>query len=114
MAALLLSSSMACAALLGGPPTPYPTGVYDASTANAYYGRRPMDTVARGLQIALRSSGFIGGLLTDKLSGEEDRDEERGRELTSLLVELGPAFIKIGQRCDTGFQTRARCASPDD
>ena len=85
-------------ALLGGPPTPYPTGVYSATDAGAYYLRRPAEVGARALEIGLRSSGFLSGLLIDKLSGEgASREDERAAALTELIVELGPTFIKIGQ-----------------
>ena len=93
----LLSSA---ALLPGGPPTPYPTGSYDASTARAYFGRRPVEVAARSLQILGTSAGFASKLLMDVLSGDGldgPNADERGRELTQLLVKLGPAFIKIGQ-----------------
>lgn len=96
----LLTTLLAFPALLGGPAAPYPTGAYDASSARAYYGRRPLDVAARALEIGSKSAGFAGKLLADVLSGEgiEGRNaDERGKELTSLLVQLGPAFIKIGQ-----------------
>lgn len=86
--------------MLGGPTTPYPAGVYDSATARDYYGRRPRDVFTRALEIGWCSAGFAGKLLADVLSGEglEGKNADaRGKELTSLLVELGPAFIKIGQ-----------------
>jgi hypothetical protein len=86
--------------MLGGPATPYPSGVYDSAAARDYYGRRPKEVFTRALEITWCSAAFAGKLLVDVLSGEglEGKNADaRGKELTSLLVELGPAFIKIGQ-----------------
>ena len=92
--------SLSVAALLGGPSTPYPNGVYDAASAQVYFGRRPLAVAGRALEIGFRASSFAGALLSDTLSGDGmngPRADERGQALTNLLVELGPAFIKIGQ-----------------
>ena len=101
LASTLLWCYPMCAALsFGGPPTPYPNGIYDPASANAYYGRRPLLVAGRALEIGWKSASFAGALLSDSLSGEGRSGlhaDERGRALTSLLVELGPAFIKIGQ-----------------
>ena len=97
---MLLTTLLPFTALLGGPSTPYPTGAYDSSSARAFYGRRPLSVAARALEIGWRSSGFASKLLADVISSEGlvgRNADERGKELTSLLVELGPAFIKIGQ-----------------
>ena len=97
---LLLVPLLTSAAFLGGPPTPYPTGSYDAASARGYFLRRPLRLASRAVEIGFKSASFAGALLSDALSGEEldgPRADERGEALTDLLVELGPAFIKIGQ-----------------
>jgi predicted unusual protein kinase regulating ubiquinone biosynthesis (AarF/ABC1/UbiB family) len=89
-----------CTALVGGPATPYPGGVYDSESARAYFSRRPLSLTTRALEIGWRSASFGGTLLQDVLSGDGldgPRAAARGRALTDLLVELGPAFIKLGQ-----------------
>ena len=97
---LLLAPLLTSAAFLGGPPTPYPTGSYDAASARGYFLRRPLRLASRAVEIGFKSASFAGALLSDALSGDEldgPRADERGEALTDLLVELGPAFIKIGQ-----------------
>ena len=99
-ALLLLLPLSSSAALLGGPLTPYPTGSYDAASARGYFLRRPLQLASRAVEIGVKSASFAGALLSDALSGESldgPRGEERGIALTNLLVDLGPAFIKIGQ-----------------
>ena len=97
---LLLLPLLGHAALLGGPATPYPTGSYDSASARGYFLRRPLRLASRAVEIGFKSASFAGALLSDALSGDEidgPRAEERGVALTNLLVDLGPAFIKIGQ-----------------
>ena len=91
--ATLLWTLVPCAALVGGP---YPRGVYDASAARAYFGRRPLVVASRAAEIAVRSAGFAATLLGDALAGAEldgDRADARGRALTDLLVELGQCHV---------------------
>jgi predicted unusual protein kinase regulating ubiquinone biosynthesis (AarF/ABC1/UbiB family) len=80
---------------------PYPTGAYDAVAARAFFARQPLRVASRAVEISLRGASFGIALLGDKLSGESfeggDRALERGRQLTKLLTDLGPAFIKLGQ-----------------
>jgi hypothetical protein len=76
------------------PGSPYPMNKYDAESARRYFARRPMQVLARGLEIAIRSTQFALSVLLDREGG---RDEERGRELAVLLTTLGPTFIKVGQ-----------------
>ena len=100
---LLLSLPALChAALLGGggPTTPYPEGTYSAASAKAYFSRRPLAVASRALEIGAKSASFAGALLRDALAGDAfdgPQAQKRGLALTDLLVELGPAFIKIGQ-----------------
>ena len=97
----LLPALCTSAALIGsGPATPYPSNSYDAPSARAYFARRPLDVITRAAQIGWKASGFASTLIGDALSGDGldgPKADERGVALTNLLVELGPAFIKIGQ-----------------
>jgi predicted unusual protein kinase regulating ubiquinone biosynthesis (AarF/ABC1/UbiB family) len=87
---------LSSAALVG----PYPSHAYDAASARAYFSRKPFQVLSRVVQIGAKSAGFASALAGDAISGEGldgPRADERGVALTNLLVELGPAFIKIGQ-----------------
>ena len=100
MVVLGIAPALCCAALVGGPTTPYPSGSYDAASARGYFLRRPWEVAFRAAQIGWKSFSFAGALVGDALAGDKldgPRAEERGEALTDLLVSLGPAFIKIGQ-----------------
>ncbi|KAH8096276.1 hypothetical protein JL720_3637 [Aureococcus anophagefferens] len=58
MRRLIVALLVAVAWSFGGPAKPYPTGAYDASSARAYFGRRPLRVAARSLEILWRSAGF--------------------------------------------------------
>jgi len=83
------------------PGRPYPSLKYDPTSAATYFKTRPFQVVNRALTIAFRSFAFGIKLLVDKFVGGEqvwiDNQEQRGIELSQLLTELGPTFIKIGQ-----------------
>jgi hypothetical protein len=49
------------------PAQPYPTGKYDPVTARQYFDQRPLQVVARGLQIAVLSLQFGVEILRDKI-----------------------------------------------
>lgn len=94
----MLHLALCVTAFTGGGP--YPSGSYDAAAARAYFTRRPLHVAGRALEIGVKASRFAGALAGDVLFGDgvDGRNaEERGQALTELLVELGPAFIKIGQ-----------------
>lgn len=83
-----------------GPPpsSPYPLGRYDPNIARAYFDQRPLEVIARAVEIAVKSTTFGLALLKDIANKEWEKNEEkRGLELAQLLTELGPTFIKIGQ-----------------
>jgi hypothetical protein len=77
------------------PSVPYPSGTYDPLTAQAYFEKRPLQVVGRGLSILVQSLQFGASLLRDKINNQLEVNEfQRGKELAMLLTSLGPTFIK--------------------
>ena len=78
--------------------TPYPSGVYDKDTAAEYFKERPVLFFSRGAQIAMAALGFGVSVGLDLLMNKYDENEgKRADQATTILTELGPTFIKIGQ-----------------
>eukprot|EP00962_Isochrysis_galbana_P012878 scaffold3654_cov115-Isochrysis_galbana.AAC.3 len=79
---------------------PYPDGKYDSEAARQYFAWRPVEVVARTVELAIRSGGFAMALLSDWLAGPETlrvNGDARALELARVLTMLGPTFIKAGQ-----------------
>lgn len=78
---------------------PYPRGNYDPVQAKAFYSRHPLLVIQRAAQVFRLSNGFLGGILWDKyiLRDEERNRAQRAEELLTLVTNLGPTAIKIGQ-----------------
>lgn len=106
-AALLLASAFVTYTALSSvlqmgklppPSKPYPLETYDPLAARAYFDERPFAVIQRGLQVATTSLSFGVGLLQDYANNKlEENSDERALALATLLSELGPSFIKIGQ-----------------
>jgi hypothetical protein len=80
------------------PSNPYPTGVYDPLSSQIYFDARPWQVLQRAAFVAVKSLGFALDLLRDRLTQKWQHNmERRGMQLASLLTQLGPTFIKIGQ-----------------
>jgi len=78
--------------------SPYPNQRYDADAAREYFDPRVLQVLSRSLYIFAQSAKFGINLLLDKLGDKiVDNEEQRGRELATLLSKLGPTFIKVGQ-----------------
>ena len=95
-----MRSLSASAALLGGPPTPYPKAAYDPQAAAEYFARRPALVAERAAEIIGKSAGFAGALISDAIAGkrfEGPHAAGRAQTLVQLISDLGPTFIKIGQ-----------------
>ena len=96
---LLLVPLLTSAAFLGGPPTPYPTGSYDAASARGYFLRRPLRLASRAVEIGFKSASFAGALLSDALSGDE-LDGPRADERGEARFERGEANVPTTQSTD--------------
>ena len=76
--------------------------VYNPEAIASFYRRRPFQILFRLISIAWISSGFLFGLLWDKLTGRQKANEfKRAVGLRNMLTDLGPAYIKIGQALST-------------
>lgn len=75
---------------------------YDPGVIAAYYKRRPLIVLGRGLTILLTLLTFGLGLWWDRVRGRTERNHgRRASELCNLLTDLGPGSIKIGQALST-------------
>ena len=71
---------------------------YDPEVIAEYWGRRPVALVSRVIQLLGIAGGFLGGLVTDYLTGSiETNQVNRAIELRNIMTSLGPAYIKLGQ-----------------
>ena len=82
------------------PTSPYESGSYDPAGAKLYFESKPFDVSVRQLEILLASLSFGFALLSDYFKGtlrEPETEAMRGKQVTGLLADLGPTFIKVGQ-----------------
>ena len=77
---------------------------YDPETISKIYQKNPKRLLKRLWQTLIPIFAYIFSVGWDKLTGQlkEERNARlRAKELTNLLVELGPAFVKAGQALST-------------
>jgi len=77
---------------------------YDPDTISKIYKKNPKRHLKRLWQTLIPIFAYIFSVGWDKLTGRlknETQTRFRARELTNLLVELGPAFVKAGQALST-------------
>ena len=77
---------------------------YDPNTIAKIYKKNPKRLLKRLWQTLIPIFAYIFSVGWDKLTGRLKNEEQarfRARELTNLLVELGPAFVKAGQALST-------------
>mgnify|MGYP001369415539 CR=1 FL=1 len=77
---------------------------YDPETISKIYQKNPKRLLKRLWQTLIPIFAYIFSVGWDKLTGklkEERNARLRAKELTNLLVELGPAFVKAGQALST-------------
>ena len=73
-------------------------GRYDPQAADAYFGRRPIQTLRRGAEIAGRAAGLGASILLDVATDSvKENEKERATAVVDALVSLGPTFVKVGQ-----------------
>lgn len=73
---------------------------YNPTLAAEYFSTRPLQVFNRGVEIGAIASFFAIGLLSDLISGkltDAKQEEKRADQLTKVLTDLGPTFIKVGQ-----------------
>ena len=76
--------------------------VYDPEAIASFYKRRPFQILFRLISIVWLASGYLLGLLWDKLTGRQKVNEQKRAEgLRVMLTRLGPAYIKVGQALST-------------
>ncbi|MEM8505008.1 MAG: AarF/ABC1/UbiB kinase family protein [Cyanobacteria bacterium P01_D01_bin.1] len=76
--------------------------IYDPDVIAAYYRRRPFQILSRLISIFWIASGYVLGLLWDKVTGRQKVNEQKRAEgLRVMLTRLGPAYIKVGQALST-------------
>jgi len=77
---------------------------YDPDTISKIYKKNPKRLLKRLWQTLIPIFTYIFSVGWDKLTGRLKNKTQarfRARELTNLLVELGPAFVKAGQALST-------------
>ncbi|MEM8613020.1 MAG: AarF/ABC1/UbiB kinase family protein [Cyanobacteria bacterium P01_H01_bin.105] len=75
---------------------------YDPVAIAHYYRSRPLQIISRLVELVLTFLGFALGLLWDRQTGRQARNEaKRAIQLRKVLTKLGPAYIKIGQALST-------------
>ena len=77
---------------------------YDPETISKIYKKNPKRLLKRLWQTLVPIFGYIISVVWDKITGKLKKESQaryRASELTNLLVELGPAFVKAGQALST-------------
>jgi hypothetical protein len=78
---------------------PFARGNYDPVQAKVFYARHPFLVLQRLLVILRLCNRFLLNLAFDKyiLRNEEKNRPQRAKELLTLITNLGPTAIKVGQ-----------------
>ena len=77
---------------------------YDPEIISKIYKKNPKRLLKRLWQTLIPIIGYIIAVGWDKLTGQLNKESQaryRASQLTKLLVELGPAFVKAGQALST-------------
>ncbi|WOD40923.1 AarF/ABC1/UbiB kinase family protein [Nodosilinea sp. E11] len=81
---------------------PFESFGYDPEAIAAHYRRRPFQVWTRFLGIFLPIAGFFAQIWLDRRAGRSAQNEaKRAVQLRTMLTNLGPAYIKIGQALST-------------
>jgi len=74
---------------------------YNAAAIEKYYSRRPWLVIWRISVVTFIFAGFFLGLGWDKLTGQDNYQGKRAKQLLRIITRLGPGFIKVGQALST-------------
>jgi predicted unusual protein kinase regulating ubiquinone biosynthesis (AarF/ABC1/UbiB family) len=75
---------------------------YDPVAISAQYQNAPLKVLGRILSITLPSFSFAFGLWWDRTWGRSEKTQRRRAiQLRTILTNLGPAYIKVGQALST-------------
>jgi len=77
---------------------------YDPEIISKIYQKNPKRLFKRLWQTLIPIFGYIISVCWDKLTGQLNKESKarfRAKQLTNLLVKLGPAFVKAGQALST-------------
>lgn len=74
---------------------------YNAAAIEKYYSRRPWLVIWRISVVTFVFAGFFLGLGWDKLTGRDNDQGKRAKQLLRIITRLGPGFIKVGQALST-------------
>jgi hypothetical protein len=81
-----------------GSPFTAGASTYDFNKSELFYSSRPLYVFRRLVRLARITSAFNIKLLLDwKLGNIEKYENERAAEALTLVTQLGPTFIKLGQ-----------------
>ncbi|MEL6492657.1 MAG: AarF/ABC1/UbiB kinase family protein [Cyanobacteria bacterium J06621_3] len=76
--------------------------IYEPELIAAFYRKRPFQILFRLIKIFWIASGYLLGLLWDRVTGRQKINEQKRAEgLRIMLTRLGPAYIKVGQALST-------------
>ncbi len=90
---------------------PYERGQYDPMKAREYYAKHPLLVIRRTLQLFRIANKWIlrwlferhlpyylgGTRRDDNINESHEKEKERAQELLSIIQQIGPTAIKIGQ-----------------
>ncbi len=84
------------------PQDPFVEFGYNPEAIAAHYRRRPLQVWARFVGIFLPLISFFAQIWLDARAGRSAQNEaKRAAQLRTMLTDLGPAYIKIGQALST-------------
>lgn len=84
------------------PQDPFVEYGYNPEAIAAHYRRRPLQVWARFVGIFLPLISFFAQIWLDARAGRSAQNEaKRAAQLRTMLTNLGPAYIKIGQALST-------------
>lgn len=72
---------------------PYKEAQYNPDAAEAFFRKRPLESLGRLAQLTRLSAGFVARTTLDRLLGREDAMVEmRSEQLLELVTRMGPTL----------------------